>query len=59
MPFIIHCADTRCQNYVEKLGDLCPKCQPKDDQKDWRADGWTRREDNKSAQQGHKGKKDK
>jgi len=59
MPYLIPCADTRCDNYVAKLGDLCPKCQPKDDQKDWRADGWTRREDNKSAQQGHKGKKDK
>ena len=58
MPYSIPCGNTRCDNYVAKLGDLCPQCQPKPEQKDWRADGWTRREDNESAKQGHKGNKD-
>ena len=60
MPYSIPCSNTRCDNYVAKLGDLCKTCQQQEEQFDgnWRHRGWTRREDNESAKQGHKGNKD-
>lgn len=59
MPYLIPCADTRCENLVAKLGDLCKECQRHAavETHDWRADGYTRYDERERAQQGHKGAK--
>ena len=56
MPYSFPCAVTSCDGYTESPGQLCAKCQQKADAeaRDWRGVGWTRREDNESAKQGHK-----
>ena len=62
MPPIINCVRfPYCQNYVYKMGELCDACKRQQAafENDWRHKGWTRYEENESARNGHKGKKDK
>lgn len=48
-----------CDQYVVSQGDKCDECQRRErNERSWKAVGWTRYAENKSAKPGHKHGKD-